>query len=145
MPTNLLFWTLQLPGWVLFLYLVIAQCTSAVNYRLGVQMGTQEPSEQITQVGVAFWWAMAFGDLVFYTPILGLGLLGQLFCTSWATPVLSAALGITIYWPIVSLATVVKARNAPGWSLPKERDYWKVLPLISIWGCWGLMLICLGV
>ena len=51
---DLSFWTIQIPGWLLFTYLVIAQCTAAFSYRLGVRMGTQEPAEQITQVGPRF-------------------------------------------------------------------------------------------
>jgi len=134
-------WIIQIPGWLLFVYLALAQCTAAISYDLGVRMGTQEPSRQITEVGVAFWWGLAFADLVFYTPLLGLGLIGHIFGSTWSGPVLGAALGITVYWPIVSLATVRKARTAPGWSLPKERQYWIVLPVISLWGAVGLWLM----
>jgi hypothetical protein len=67
------FWIIQAPGWLLFIYLVFAQCAAAFSYNLGVRMGTQEPAMQITEVGAAFWWALAFADLVFYTPLLGLG------------------------------------------------------------------------
>ena len=64
------FWTLQIPGWLLVAYLALAQCVSAFSYKTGVRMGTQEPAESITEVGVATWWAFAFGDLVFYTRLL---------------------------------------------------------------------------
>ena len=134
-------WVIQIPGWVLFLYLVIAQCTAAFSYQLGVRMGTQEPADQITEVGAAFWWGLAFADLVFYTPILGLGLIGHLTNANWTPLVLGAALGATVYWPIASLATVRAARGAPGWSLPKERQYWTVLPLIAGWGLLGIVLL----
>jgi len=135
------FWIIQIPGWLLFVYLVVAQCTAAFSYRLGVRMGTQEPASQITDVGAAFWWALAFADLVFYTPVLGIGLAGHALGTGWYVLVLGAALGITVYWPVVSLATVRAARNAPGWSLPKEGQYWKVLPVISGWGFLALVLL----
>ena len=138
------FWFIQLPGWLLFVYLVIAQCTAAISYQLGVKMGTQEPAKQITEVGVAFWWGVAFADLVFYTPLLGLGLIGHWLEVGWAPPVLGAALGTTVYWPIVSLATVRSARGKPGWSLPKERQYWIVLPIFASWGLLGLILLGLS-
>lgn len=141
---ELVFWFVQAPGWLLFLYLLFAQCVSAFSYQLGVRMGTQEPAEQITEVGAAFWWALAFADLVFYTPILGLGLVAHALDLDWATLVLGAALGATIYWPIASLATVWKARGAPGWSLPKERQYWVVLPLIAGWGFVALVALSVG-
>ena len=138
---DITFWAIQIPGWILFVYLVVAQCTAAFSYQLGIRMGTQEPAEQITEVGAAFWWALAFADLVFYTPLLGLGLLGHYLGSSWALLVLGAALGITVYWPIVSLATVKKARAAKGWHLSKERQYWVVLPVITLWGIFAIILL----
>lgn len=138
------FWIIQMPGWLLFVYLVAAQCTAAVNYAFGVRMGTQEPAARITEVGVAFFKGYAGADLVFYVPLLGLGLFAHALGTSWATLVLSAALGITVYWPIACLWTVKAARGAEGWDLPKEEQYWVVLPLIAAWGALSLILLILG-
>ena len=135
---NVGFWVLQGTGWLLFLYLIYAQAIPAINYDLGVAMGTQEPAEQITEVGVAFFYGFAFGDLVVYLPILALGLIGHGLRRYWGAIILSAALGITAYWPIVCLAAVVAARDTPTWSLSNETAYWIVLPLITIWGVWGL-------
>ncbi len=70
------FWFVQAPGWLLVGYLVVAQCTAAVSYSLGVKMGTQEPAEYITDVGVAFFKGFAGADLVLFTPLLAVGLLG---------------------------------------------------------------------
>ena len=133
------FWALQITGWLLVAYLIVAQCVSAFSYAAGVRMGTQEPAETITEVGAATWWAFAFGDLIFYTPLLAIGLAGQLLSADWALPVLAAALGVTVYWPIVCLAAIHRARGASGWSLPKEWQYWIVLPTIALWGLWGLV------
>ena len=135
------FWIIQIPGWLLFVYLAIAQCVAAFDYQLGVDMGTQEPPEHITSVGVAFFKGFAFADLVFYTPLLGIGLVAQALQASWAVLALGAALGITVYWPITCLATVYSARGIPGWSLPKEWQFWIVLPVIALWGLAGLVLL----
>ena len=132
------FWAIQGPGWLLLAYLIVAQCVAAFSYDLGVRMGTQEPQERVTPVGVAFWWGIAFADLVFYTPLLAAGLVGHWIGAGWGDLVLAAALGVTIYWPVLCLATVVRAHDAPGWSLPKERDYWIVLPVIALWALWAL-------
>ena len=136
---ELVIWFIQVPGWLLFFYLVYALGVAASSYKLRARMGTQEPAEQITKVGAAFWSGLAFAELVFYTPILGLGLVGHALGSDWAPLVLGVALGITVYWPIVSLATVKAARNAPGWSLPKEVQYWMVLSLISVWAGLGML------
>lgn len=128
----------QGPGWLLVIYLAYAQGIPAFDYELGVAMGTQEPAGQITEVGAAFWWGFAFGDLVVYLPLLATGLAAHFAARTWACAVLASALGITVYWPVVSLAAVVAARDAEGWSLPEELVYWIVLPPIALWAAWGL-------
>lgn len=132
------FWILHGPGWLLFSYLVYAQAIPAFNYDLGVSMGTQESADTITDVGVAFWYGFAFGDLVVYIPLLFLGLLGHWIGKTWGKFLLTASLGITVYWPVVCLAAVISARGAAGWNLASEVPYWIVLPLITLWGLWGL-------
>ena len=133
-------WWLQVPGWLLLIYLVYAQAIPAFDYELGVRMGTQESAQAITEVGAAFWYGFAFSDLVIYIPLLGAGLIGQLLVRTWWRVVLGAALGITMYWPIVVLATAVDARDASGWNID-ETDYWIVLPLIAVWALFGLFLL----
>jgi hypothetical protein len=137
------FWIVQGPGWALFVYLVMAQCISAFDYSLGVKMGTQEPAERITLVGVAFFKGFAGADLI-YAPLLALGLAGHIFGAPWSDPILGAALGITVYWPIVCLWAVRAARGAPGWHLPKEAQYWVVLPAISLWGLVAIIALLAG-
>lgn len=131
-------WMLLGPGCLLLLYLIYAQAIPAIDYDLGVSMGTQEPAEQITAVGVAFWYGFALGDLLVYIPLLGFGLIGYGLGRNWGRIMLVAALGITLYWPAVALAAVFTAREAPGWSLPDEVVFWFVLPPIMIWAVWGL-------
>jgi hypothetical protein len=137
-PRGIGFWLLQGPGWLLLLYLIYAQGISAFDYQLGVAMGTQDPSETITEVGVAFWYGFAFGDVVTYIPLLAVGLVAHWVGQRWSRILLGAALGITVYWPVVSLATVVAARGAEGWNLRSESSYWVVLPVIALWGAMGL-------
>jgi hypothetical protein len=132
------FWILQGPGWALLLYLIVAQGVPAFDYQLGVSMGTQESAEAITEVGTAFWYGFAFGDLVTYIPLLAIGLIGYAAGRRWSRVVLAAGLGITIYWPVVCLAAVVKVRGAEGWTLTDETAFWIVLPAITLWGIWGL-------
>jgi hypothetical protein len=136
--SGIAFWLIQIPGWLLFIYLLIAQGIPAIDYQLGVAMGTQEPAAVISEVGVAFWKGFAWGDLLVYIPLLGAGLAGYWGDKSWGTIALAAALGITVYWPVVCLAAVVAARGAQGWQIDNETDYWIVLPVIAAWGAWAL-------
>ena len=117
------FWLLQGPGWLLLLYLAVAQGIPALVYDRGVAMGTQEPAARITEVGAAFWWGFAFGDLVTYMPLLAAGLIGHAAGRAWGR---------------TALAAVVAARDAAGWSLAGERAYWIALPPIALWAAWGL-------
>lgn len=139
--SNISLWIIGIPGWLLIAYLVVAQCTAAVSYAAGVRMGTQEPAERTTDVGVAFFKGYAGADLVIYVPLLGIGLLGHAVGVSWSAVVLGAALGITVYWPIACLWTVSSARGAKGWDLPKEKQYWVVLPIIAGWAALSLVLL----
>lgn len=128
----------QIPGWLLLVYLVYAQVPAAFDYELGVRMGTQEPVEAITEVGAAFWYGFALADLLVYIPILAAGLLGLWRDCRWGPAVLGAALGITIYWPVVALAAAVDARDAEGWAID-ETLYWIVLPIITLWALVALI------
>ena len=131
------YWWLQVPGWLLLAYLFYAQAIPAFDYELGVRMGTQESAQKITEVGAAFWYGFAFSDLVVYIPLLGAGLIGHYLGRPWWRVIFGAALGITIYWPLVVLATAVEARDAPGWDID-ETAYWIILPTIAAWAVWGL-------
>ena len=78
------------------------------------------------------------GDAVFYIPLLLVGLIGLAKGSHLGKNLMIAAMGITVYWPIVCLVAVATARGAPGWTLPKESEYWVVLPIIATWAAWVL-------
>jgi hypothetical protein len=132
------YWLVHGLGWPLLLYLIVAQAVAAFSYDLGVSMGTQESPAVITEVGAAFWYGFAFGDLFVYVPLLLAGLIGHWMDTGWGRTALVAALGITVYWPIVCLAALVDARDAAGWNLASEGPYWVVCILIAAWGALSL-------
>jgi hypothetical protein len=127
----------QVPGWIFLAYLVYAQVPAALDYEIGVRMGTQEPAESITEVGVAFWYGFAFADFLVYIPLLAAGLVGFRRGARWGRALLAAALGITVYWPVVVLAAAVDARDAAGWTVD-ETAYWIILPMILIWALLAL-------
>ena len=95
-------------------------------------MGTQDPADVVTEVGVAFWKGFSFADMLFYIPLLGYALATYDDVTQKNKTYLAAALGITVYWPIVCLKAAISARGAPGWSLD-DRPFLLLLPLIILW------------
>ena len=134
-------WILQITGWLLLVYLTYAQLIPAFDYQLGVDMGTQESADQVSEVGVAFFKGFAFADLVAYVPLLLLGLVGHALQRQWGRILLAASLGISIYWPIVCLAALQSAQGAEGWELGNPIAFWIVLPIIAVWGIWGLWIV----
>ncbi len=139
------FWIIQIPGWCLFTYLAITQCLSALNYNLGVRLGFQDSEKDVTEIGRAFWWGFAAGDLLLYTPLLGLGLIGHWHGANWSEFLLSAAFGITAYWTVVCLAAVRTACKSPEWKILDQKAYWIVLPIICLWGVCGLSILISGI
>jgi hypothetical protein len=132
------FWALQVPGWVSVLLLIFSQGIAALDYELAVRLGTQDSADAVTEVGASFWYGFAFGDLVIYIPLLAAGLYGYWLGRTWGRVLLSAALGITVYWPVVCLAAVFTAHNAAGWDPAHETAFWIALPVIVLWAAWGL-------
>lgn len=132
------FWALQAPGWVGVVLLILGQGIAAIDYDLAVRMGTQESAAEITEVGVAFFYGFAFGDLCVYIPLLVAGLAGHWMQRTWGKVLLAAALGVTVYWPVVSLAAVLAAGDAEGWNPANVTVYWIALPIIALWAAWGL-------
>ncbi len=135
------FWIFQTFGWLLLIFLIYSQGISAFNYELGVSMGTQESVESITEIGTAFWKGFALADLVFYIPLLAVGLLGHIRNSPRGRICLAASLGITIYWPIVCLVALVHTREAADWKVISETPYWIACLIIMLWGIWGLFLL----
>ena len=132
------FWNLQISGWIFLALLTYGQGIAAFDYDLAVRMGTQDSSKKVTEVGVAFWRGFAFADVAVYIPLLIIGLIGHYRNKAWGRIALAAALGVTVYWPVICLAAVLYAQGAPGWSLDLNLAYAIILPVISVWGLWGL-------
>ena len=115
------YWLLLGPGWLLLLYLIYAQAIPAFNYDLGVSMGTQEPAEQITEVGVAFFYGFAFADLVIYIPLLVLGLIGYGLGRAWGP---RHAVGCTRNYCVLArgMSRRHRCRTQCAWMESSQRD-----------------------
>ena len=51
------------------------------------------------------------------------------------------AMAVTVYWPVVSLSTVMFAKGARGWYFTDYRSYSIVLSLIALYGIWGFIFL----
>ncbi|WP_406661733.1 hypothetical protein V7O66_04230 [Methanolobus sp. ZRKC3] len=132
------FWILISIGILLTIFLLLGQTLSLIDYDLTVSLGLQESVEEVSEVGIAWAKGFAFGDTVFYLPLLVMGIIGLLKKRAWGLYSMFGALAITVYWPIVSLFAIFIGKDALNLDPGKYVSFSIVLPLIVIYGLWGM-------
>lgn len=132
------FWTLIIIGIILTIIFLAGQTFSLIDYDMTVSLGLQESAEEVGEVGVSWAKGFAFADTILYIPLLFLGIVGLLKRKSWGLYSMFAALAITAYWPIVSLTTIFIGRDILNLNPDKYVSYSIILPLIIIYGLWGM-------
>ena len=132
------FWILIGLGTLLAVFLFVGQTLSLFDYDLTVSLGLQESEYEITKVGIAWAKGFAFGDTIFYLPILLVGIVGLLERKEWGIFAMFGSLAITAYWPIVSLFAIFIERTEIKLAPEKYITYSIILPLIAIYGLWGM-------
>ena len=122
----------------MLIFLLIGQTYSLINYEHSVSLNLQESVIEVTPVGVAWAKAFAFGDTVFYIPMLIVGIVGFLKRKKWGYYSLFGSLAISVYWPIVNLSAMYIGKTAMQLNPEKYILYPIVLSVISIYGLWGM-------
>ncbi|MCK5534244.1 hypothetical protein KAI68_03935 [bacterium] len=132
------FWILISIGILLSIMFLFGQTLSLFNYDLTVSLGLQESVEEVGEIGVAWAKGFAFGDTVLYLPLLLIGIIGLLKRKKWGVYSMFGSLAITVYWPIVSLFSIFAGKNNINLNPDKFISYSIILPLIAIYGLWGM-------
>ncbi len=132
------FWILMIFGILILVILFIGQMMSFINYEFTVSIGLQESEDVIGEMGVAVNKGFGVGDTIIYIPLLVIGLLGLWIRKEWGVFAMMSALGITAYWPMVSLFLLLFAKGLPGFNFTNFISYSIILIAISIYGIWGL-------
>jgi hypothetical protein len=125
-------------GIVLNIMLLAGQTLSLIDHDLTVSLGLQESRAEISDSGIAFALGFAFGDTVVYIPLFLAGMIGLLREKPWGTFCMFGALAITAYWPPVNLFAVYAGRNTMHLGPDKYVSYSILLPLITLYGLWGM-------
>ena len=125
-------------GVILSVLLFAGQTLCLFNYGLIVGLGLQESIKEVGPVGIAYAKGFGFGDTVIYLPLLLTGIYGLLKNYRWGIYAMLAAMAITSYWPLVCLYAVFVDRIAITLTADKYITYAILLPLISIYGLWGM-------
>ena len=126
-------------GLLLTVMFLLGQTLSLFNYDLTVQWGLQESATEVTNVGVAFLKGYAFGDTIFYIPLLVLGILGLLKGKKYGFFAMFGALAVSVYWPATILYTIFIERTAIVMHADKYISFSILLPLIMFYGLWGML------
>ncbi len=95
------FWILISASVLLIILLLAGQTFSLFNYEQAIALGLQESEEEISNVGIAFAKGFAFGDTVWYIPILIAGVIGLLERKRWGIYTMLGSLAVSVYWPVV--------------------------------------------
>ena len=117
---------------------ILGQTLAIFNYDLTVMLGLQESIKEVGPVGVAYAKGFGFGDTVVYLPLLISGIIGLLKNKKLGWFAMFGAMGITAYWPLVCLYAFLIDRTAITLIVDKYLQYSILLPLISIYGLWGM-------
>ncbi len=132
------YWVIIIIAVLLVIMFLMGQTLSLFNYEMTVEMGLQESEQEIGRVGVAFLKGYAFGDTVFYIPLLIIGIVGLLKRKKWGLYSMFSALAISVYWPTTILYSIFIGRESINFSADKYLSFSILLPLIMIYGLWGM-------
>ena len=124
---------------ILVIMFLLGQTLSLFNYKLTVAWGLQESSEEVGDVGVAFLKGYAFGDTIFYIPLLILGIIGLIKSRKWGLYSMFGALAISVYWPTTILYAIFIERTAITLTPDKYISFSILLPLIMVYGLLGML------
>jgi hypothetical protein len=132
------FWILVLVAISLILGLLVGQTLAVFNYDFTVSIGVQESQDEIGKVGIAFAKGFGFSDTMIYIPLLVAGVIGLFKRKRWGKYSMFGAMAISVYWPLVHLYAIFIERTVITLSPEKYIIYPIILPLISIYGLWGM-------
>jgi len=128
-------------GILLNILFLLGQTMAIIDYDLAVELGFQEPVSDVTEVGVALNKGFGLADTIVYVPLFVLGIIGLIKKHRMGFYAMFAAMGITVYWPVVSLSTVFYAKGAKGWFFNDYTAYTVILLLVVCYGIWGMSLL----
>ena len=123
---------------ILLILLLAGQTYSLVNYDIAVSLGLQESEEEVTKIGIAWAKAFALGDTIAYIPLLVVGIIGLIKRKRWGFYCMLGSLAISVYWPVVNLSAIYFGVDDFALNPDKYISYSILLPLISVYGLWGM-------
>ncbi len=123
---------------ILAILLLASQTLALIDYDLAISLGLQETVDEISEMGIVWAKGFAFGDTVIYLPLLIIGIIGVLKRKKWGLFSLFGSMAISVYWPLVHLHAIYYGHSVFNLSPEKYVTFFVLLPLIVIYGLWGM-------
>jgi hypothetical protein len=96
--------------------MLVGQTMSVFNYDFTVRHGLQESSEQVGEFGVQVNRAFGAGDTIVYIPLLLASLVGLLLKKRWSWISTAAVAGVSAYWSVTIIFTLLFLQGTPGYN-----------------------------
>ncbi len=137
------FWIIVVFLVLSFIMLLLGQIMALIDYDSAAQLGLQESREAISEYGMQVNRGFAAGDTLVYATLTGASVIGLLLRKRWALLTTGAVMGISAYWPVVSVFMLIFLRGVPGYTLVPGLEMWLVMAIYFAFGVWGLFYLIL--
>ena len=118
--------------------MLIGQTMAVFNYDLAVRLGLQESLSQVGEFGVQINRAFGAGDTVVYVPLMLVSLVGLFLRKRWSLLTTAAVAGVSAYWSVTILFTLLFLRGVPGYEYTPGLEIWIFVISYAILGVLGL-------
>ena len=116
----------------------MGQTVAVFDYDLAVQLGLQESLAQVSEFGVQVNRAFGAGDTFVYIPLMLISLVGLFLRKRWSLLTTAAVAGISTYWSVTTIFTLLFLRGVPGYTYVPGFDIWFFVCVYAILGIFGL-------
>lgn len=131
--------------WIIVVFLAVSialmlagQTMAVLDYDLAVRLGLQESPAEVGEFGVQVNRAFGAGDTLVYVPLLAVSLAGLLLRKRWSLLTTAAAAGVSAYWSVTILFTLLFLRGVPGYEYVPGAEIWLFVIAYAVLGVSGL-------
>jgi hypothetical protein len=137
------FWIVVIILALSIILMLMGQTMAVFDYELAVHLGLQESVDQVSEFGVQINRAFGAGDTLVYVPLMLISLIGLFLRKRWSLLVTAAVAGVSAYWSITIIFTLLFLRGVPGYAYSSGLEIWLFVIAYAIIGVLGLFYLIL--